>query len=585
MSNTEFEDDEIIEEQDQEETPVYSGTAISSGYSYMHISKLIRTVTDDYIRGLGNVKESELIDVADTLLSRIHNAIESVNMLIMYNKDKMLKYPQHLPSYSIAALLAKTGTYAKIRMPRGIYKLLEYQKSGPNYGVWNVIATEDDDNNLNRLILHCECESSDALEKKVYKAMLNLVPLREETLNPDITCVNNGIWNFVKQEFIPFGDPRCNDYTFLRKIHTNYNPNAVISPVFHNDADGTDWDIDSWLKDVFGSDELCSLVWEITHGLVRPAVHYNKAIFMCNPQGNGANGKSTLAMLWKQLLGETTVGNINLEQFGESFALAGLSSYNAVISDENEYGGYVDKCAKFKAMVTHNEVSVNDKFVKAYFAIFHGLIVQQTNNFPKVKDKSGSFYRRLLMLEFNKSFKDIERKYIQDDYMCRTELLEYVLNRILHMDVREFSEPQAVRDTLTVYKSESNPAIAFCNEFLAPDENGHTLLRWNFIPFEFLYDLYRSWYELNYGQKCSYAKDTLKRDVSIWCQDSSEWESTYQNSRTSYKYINQNDIQCPEPLIKDYNLTRWCNNLASYDLGSYCTPVNLIPRYAGLKRL
>lgn len=32
-----------------------------------------------------------------------------------------------------------------------------------------------------------------------------------------------------------FGDPRCDAYTFLRKIHVDYNPNAVVNPVFHND--------------------------------------------------------------------------------------------------------------------------------------------------------------------------------------------------------------------------------------------------------------------------------------------------------------------------------------------------------------
>lgn len=51
--------------------------------------------------------------------------------------------------------------------------------------------------------------------------------------------------------------------------------------------------------------------------------------------------------------------------------------------------------------------------------VFRGFMVQCVNEYPRVKDKSDSFFRRQLFVPFMKCFTGIERKYIKDDYLHR----------------------------------------------------------------------------------------------------------------------------------------------------------------------
>lgn len=66
---------------------------------------------------------------------------------------------------------------------------------------------------------------------------------------------------------------------------------------------------------------------------------------------------------------------------------------------------------------------------------FRGFMVQCINELPRMKDKSDSFYRRQLFVPFNKSFTGIAREYIKDDYVRRKDVLEYVLHKVLKLDI------------------------------------------------------------------------------------------------------------------------------------------------------
>ena len=52
----------------------------------------------------------------------------------------------------------------------------------------------------------------------------------------------------------------------LRKVSANvdYNPTAT-NVIIHNNDDGTDWDIESWMSDLSDDPEVVELLWQITH--------------------------------------------------------------------------------------------------------------------------------------------------------------------------------------------------------------------------------------------------------------------------------------------------------------------------------
>lgn len=92
-------------------------------------------------------------------------------------------------------------------------------------------------------------------------------------------------------------------------------------------------------------------------------------------------------------------------------------------------------------------------------------MVQCVNELPRLRDRSESMYRRLLVVPFEKRFEGNERKYIKDDYLYRPEVLEYVMHKLLaETDYYELDVPQACVDMLEEFKLENDPVRQFAEE-------------------------------------------------------------------------------------------------------------------------
>ena len=129
-----------------------------------------------------------------------------------------------------------------------------------------------------------------------------------------------------------------------------------------------------------------------------------------------------------------------------------LTHATAVIVDENDVGTYIDKAAILKAIVTHDVIQINRKYMNPIAYRFFGLVVQCINELPRIKDKSDSFYRRMLMVPMPKCFTGHERKYIKQEYLHRPDVLEYVLKLVLESNYDTFTVPKACLDLQAEYK-------------------------------------------------------------------------------------------------------------------------------------
>jgi putative DNA primase/helicase len=180
----------------------------------------------------------------------------------------------------------------------------------------------------------------------------------------------------------------------------------------------------------------------------------------------GNNGKGTLCVLMRQLVGEGRYASIPLKDFGKDFMLEPLIRATSVIVDENDVGTYIDKAANLKAVITGDTIQVNRKFKQPIFFKFKGFMVQCLNEMPRVKDKSDSFYRRQLFIPFTKCFTGAERKYIKDDYLKRKEVVEYVMYKVLNINYYEFDVPEACKNALEEYKEFNDPVRQFMSEII-----------------------------------------------------------------------------------------------------------------------
>lgn len=381
-----------------------------------------------------------------------------------------------------------------------------------------------------------------------------------------LSVVANGIWNHERQELEPFTP----EYIFLARAScVAYDRTA--QNVHIRMPDGKMWDIESWMAELSDDLDVVELLWEILGAVVRPHVRWNKTAWFYSEQGN--NGKGTLCELMTNLVGEASTATLSIKDFDKNFMLEPLTWASAIINDENDVGTFIDGAANVKAIITNDRVLIDRKNLRAIPHQFWGFMVQCLNEFPRVKDKSESFLRRLLLVPFNRSFTGVERKYIKNDYLARPEVLRYVLKRVLHMQHTTLSEPAACLAELDKFREVNDARILFWREF----EDDFV---WDLLPFGFIYDLWKAWSLKNNPDGRPGSQHSLTNFLKNHLAGSGKWEHMGSKSMRPLRLMST-----PEPLIVEYDLKDWTNtSYTGTDVGKRAVPFPLKTNYSGLVR-
>lgn len=503
--------------------------------------------------------------LAQELFEQTVAAVEAANLTLP--KTQRIKTPRNLEVVQIAEMMLYCYHIRRIsctdnNADKENDLLGVYQDSGPAMGTY--LTGEDDFRILARRFSKT-VTTRDMAEILVY-VKDNAVRVKRSQ-DPDLIAVNNGIFDYSSKTLLPF-DP---DKIFLAKSHVDYNPNAQ-NVVIHNPDDGTDWDVESWIRDLTDDDEITELIWQVLGAIIRPFVKWNKSAWLYSTSGN--NGKGTLCHLMRNLCGEGSWASVSISDFAKDFMLEPLTRATAIIVDENDVGAYIDKAANLKAVITNDTILINRKFKVPIVYQFRGMMVQCLNEFPRIRDKSDSFYRRQLFIPFMKCFTGAERKYIKDDYLGRPEVLEYVMFKVLNMDCYSLSEPAACREVLEDYKEFNDPVRDFMDEM--SDQ-----FQWDLLPFGFLYDLYKAWFSRIQPSGSVLGRNMFINDVIGVANTHPTWRS--QGKKTLIKSAGKMDR--PELLILKYDLKEWMNPVyRGSDANQICRPALAIS-YRGLVRI
>ena len=507
-------------------------------------------------------------EIKANILDNSRNAVTMYNSIAQ--QGAKWKVPTELVPFQIAYVMLRLHYIVLIETAESesdedCLLLGVYVDEGKDEGIYTTNETTI------RSIARCYKKS---LSRREFQEMMDI--LREEAprvkrcMDPHLIAVNNGIFNYDTKVLMSFSP----DMVFITKSKVNYNPNAK-NVVIHNNIDGTDWDMESWMLEITGDNQgVTNLLWQVLGAIIRPNVPWGQACFMYSESGN--NGKGSLCELMKQLVGEGKYAAISLNDFSKDFMLEPLISATAVIVDENDVGTYIDKAANLKAVITSDTIQINRKFKAPISYKFKGFMVQCLNEMPKVKDKSDSFYRRQLFIPFTKCFTGAERKYIKYDYLKRKEVVEYVMYRVLNMNYYEFDVPEECKDALEEYKEFNDPVRQFMSEIMSE-------LQWDLVPFTFLYDLYKAWYKKNIGQDKSAmkSKQVFTKDLLAILPEYTNWACP--DKMKVYKPGNKMDK--PEWLIDEYKMEDWYSKTyKGSDLSKKCCP-SLKHTYAGIIRL
>lgn len=505
--------------------------------------------------------------IQEELLNLCANAILAENVLRV--KNERLTIPKRLLPMQVGLILLYTQDIRNITFldsdshfeddDAGLLAI--YQDDGPDEGIY--VPSEKLIRNETRKFGFTMTPSEiDA----TIKYLKDEAPSACRCMNRDLIAVNNGIFNYATKELLPFSP----DLVFVAKSRVDYHPLAP-NPIIIN-PDGTSWDVESWLSELTGDPEVTQLLWEILGAIIRPFVRWNKSAWLYSETGN--NGKGTLCELMRQLCGSGSYTSLPLSDTAKDFALQSLVTANAIITDENDVGTYIDKAANLKALITNDPLRVDRKFKSPITFQFFGFMVQCVNEIPRIKDRSESLYRRQLFIPFNKCFTGAERKYIKTDYLHRKEVLEYVLCKTLNSNYYELSEPQVCKDALEMYKEYNDPVRQFVNEMLPR-------VVWDLLPFGFLYELYKAWLKETHPSSSALGRNTFIDNLITVIQDNDQWYTLGKGKQVRPGAM----MNAAEPLLAEYNLTSWIDtrNAHAISLEVRCHPV-LQTHYTGLLR-
>lgn len=532
------------------------------------LNDIIRNETTEYLNDIDPSNPPAPSTIETELLDKVNNMIEVEN--VGRPKKNQLPFLKVLDPAQIAQIMIKVHGVRRIppagRTASNSQSLLGfYVEPDPSKSVF---GAEDPDAGLYATgtemlrsaarLYNFSLKARDFTE--VQTILLDEAPVAQRTVDRDLIAVNNGIFNFRTKKLLPFS----RDMVFPSKSMVDYDANATSPTLIH--PDGTEWEVEAWMRSLSDDPEIVELLWEILSAIIRPNVAWNKAAFLYSERGN--NGKGTLVELMRQLCGPGTWASVPLADFGNDFLIEVLVRASAILVDENDVGGFLQKVAKLKAVITHDVISINRKYEKAIPVQFWGFMVQCVNEFPRSKDRSYSFYRRQLFVPMLKNFQDIERREIKDDFLKNPAVLRYVLHRVLHMSHYSLSEPEACKELHKEYMAANDPIRDYWDTFHDRFES------WDRLPFAFLYALFVAWMaRVNPSNKDQIISQRMftSRLVEITANDLTWSSEHYKDDWRPGRWM-----LGEEPVATEYDLADW---------KAFNRVAMVRPKYRGLFRI
>jgi len=243
--------------------------------------------------------------------------------------------------------------------------------------------------------------------KKITKNSVNSVLdlITTEIYKPDhrfnvnqesINCLNGELsWNGKVWEL----KSHCREHYKTSQIPVNYDPGAK-APRF-----------ESFLDEVFVNDpdktQKIRLVHEAMGYSLLPNCIYEKFFVLI---GSGANGKTILLDTVANLIGTENTSAVQPNQFGNKFQRAHLHGKLVNIVTEIP-ANHVLEDATLKAIVSGELITAEHKhkppfefkpFCTCWFA---------TNHLPNTRDHSKAFFRRTVVITFNRAFSEEEQDF------------------------------------------------------------------------------------------------------------------------------------------------------------------------------
>ncbi|HTR34919.1 MAG TPA: phage/plasmid primase, P4 family [Bryobacteraceae bacterium] len=312
---------------------------------------------DDLLANVGPEKVMELLEVAD-----FEKTVDDGEISV----------------YQIAELISGRHRFAKDAGGRlYIFQRGSYHSDGASFVRQQVKQL------LERMRLSSKWSSHKAEE--VVKYIVVDAPVLWERPKADVVNVLNGLLDLTTRRL----SPHSPDFLSPVQLPLKFDP-AARCPAW-----------DKFISEVFPSDSE-AIAWEILAWLMTPDTSIQKAILL---MGDGANGKSTYLRAVQAFIGCQNVAAISLHRLeNDRFSVARLVGKLANICPDLPSGD-LSSTSIFKAITGGDALLAERKFEESFEFVPFARLVFSANHPPTSQDASSAFFRRWIVVPFERVFR------------------------------------------------------------------------------------------------------------------------------------------------------------------------------------
>lgn len=173
---------------------------------------------------------------------------------------------------------------------------------------------------------------------------------------------------------------------------------------FEYDAQATAPNWGRYLADAVPDQAARDFLQEFVGYLLIPETRFDAALFLV---GEGGTGKGTFVSTVRELLGKDNVSDLSLEDLADKYRPSELEGKLANITTEVDPTKPIKEDV-FKKIVSGEAVLIERKYQNPVSIKPYVRWVVSANEYPRVADKTGAFYRRCYMVPFDQRFADAD---------------------------------------------------------------------------------------------------------------------------------------------------------------------------------
>lgn len=320
-------------------------------------------------------------------------------------------------------------------------------------GVYVMLDTDK----LNELVMAKLRNTTKNMRAELKEYIFNFAPVKQQS-SYNYILFKNCIYDVVRKITLPITP----DYIFLNRIDHNYNPQAepveVVDQVFHNLSCG-DEEVSSLLKEIIGY----------------TFYRRNKMRKFFVLVGDGFNGKSTYLDMIENLLSESNVARVDLQELvTDKFAPQMLTDKLVDLGDDIDKE-FVANTGRFKKLVTGETIIAQKKGQDQYAMTYYGKFIFSCNEIPRINDKTYGMKSRMVIVPLKADFSKQEKIPFIDELLQEQDAMEYILKLAMDallkvLENGSFTIPQSVIDATDEYHRDNDSVAVFLEEYGEVDQ-------------------------------------------------------------------------------------------------------------------